>query len=188
MNEAEEFSSTYIINIIVNVFLCYTAIMLDSITIHVIRKTSSLPKPLKTLLDYWFTLKNIASLAMNLKQNTENKTSFSGTNTAFFIIATFLSYSSFFGVLALTVDTFLAIHLYLRYQEFVTHKRRAVAVVVSIMVLSSLLLSLVDARKLRRNLYCYRDSLLRNYCHTLLQDLFNYSMPQKSNSNPTSLT
>ena len=50
MNEAEEFSSTYIVNIIFNAFLCYTAIMLNSITIHAIRKTSSLPKPLKTLL------------------------------------------------------------------------------------------------------------------------------------------
>ena len=50
--------------------------------------------------------------------------------------STFLSWASFFGVLALTVDRFLAIHLHLRYQEFVTHKR-AVAVVISIMVFSS---------------------------------------------------
>ena len=31
MNEADEFSSTYIVNIIFNAFLCYTAIMLNSI-------------------------------------------------------------------------------------------------------------------------------------------------------------
>ena len=84
MNEAEEFSSTYIVNIIFNAFLCYTAIMLNSITIHAIRKTSSLPKPLRTLLlslavsDLSVGLLvhplNIARLAMGLEQNTENNT------------------------------------------------------------------------------------------------------------------
>ena len=43
-------------------------------------------------------------------------------------------------MLALTVDRFLAIHLHLRYQEFVTH-RRVVAVVILIMVFSSFFLS-----------------------------------------------
>ena len=148
MSEAEEFSSTYIVNIIFNAFLCFTAIMLNSITIHAIRKTSSLPKPLKTLLvslavsDLSVGLLvhplNIALYAMDLERNTENNTSYNNTIIAFLITGIFLSYASFFGVLALTVDRFLAIHLHLRYQEFVTHKR-AVTVVISIMVLSSFL-------------------------------------------------
>ena len=43
------------------------------------------------------------------------------------------------GVVAISVDRFLAIHLHLRYQELVTHKR-VVAVVISIWVLSPLIL------------------------------------------------
>ena len=150
MSEAEEFSSTYIVNIIFNSFFCYTAIMLNSITIHAIRKTSSLPKPLKTLLlslavsDLSAGLLvhplYIAYLATGLEQNTENNTTHRNTFTAFKIVGYFLCYASFFCVLALTVDRFLAIHLHLRYQEFVTHKR-VVAVVISIMVLSSFLSS-----------------------------------------------
>ena len=41
--------------------------------------------------------------------------------------------ASFLGIIALTVDRFMAIHLHLRYQEFVTHKR-VVAVVISVWV------------------------------------------------------
>ena len=150
MNEAKEFSSTYIVNIIFNAFLCYTAIILNSITIHAIRKTSSLPKPLRTLLlslavsDLSVGLLvhplNIAILAMGLQQNTENDTAFSKTIKALRIIPRILARASFFGVLVLAVDRFLAIHLHLRYQEFVTHKR-VVAAVISIMVFSSFLSS-----------------------------------------------
>jgi len=43
--------------------------------------------------------------------------------------------ASFLGVLAISVDRFLAIHLHLRYQELVTRKR-VVAVVISIWLLS----------------------------------------------------
>ena len=106
--------------------------MLNSTTIHALRKTSSLPKPLKTLLlglavsDLGVGLLvhplYIAVLAMDLEQNNENNTTFINTSFACFIVATFLSYATFFGVLALTVDRFLAIYLHLRYQEFVTHK------------------------------------------------------------------
>ena len=47
-----------------------------------------------------------------------------------YLVLVNLFYSaSFFGVTALTVDRFLAIHLHLRYQELVTHKR-VVAVVI----------------------------------------------------------
>ena len=151
MNEAEEFTSTYIVNIIFNAFLCYTAITLNSITIHAIKKTSSLPKPLKTLLlslavsDLSVGLLvlplYIAHLAMGLEQYAEDNTTYRNTYIAFRIIGYFLCWASFFGVIALTVDRFLAIHLHLRYQEFVTHKR-VVAVVISIMVLSSFLSSL----------------------------------------------
>ena len=42
--------SSYIANWVLNAFLSYTAVVLNIVTIHAIRKTSSLPRPLKTLL------------------------------------------------------------------------------------------------------------------------------------------
>ena len=39
------------------------------------------------------------------------------------------STASFFGVVAVSVDRFLAVHLHLRYQELVTHKRVVVVVI-----------------------------------------------------------
>ena len=52
--------------------------------------------------------------------------------------AFFFAFASFFGVVALAVDRFLAIHFHLRYQELVTQKR-VVAVVFSLWVLSAFL-------------------------------------------------
>ncbi len=57
------------------------------------------------------------------------------TKTAFKITTFVVRNASFLGVVAISVDRFLAIHLHLRYQELVTHKR-VVAVVISIWVLS----------------------------------------------------
>ena len=48
--EVEDFLSISIANCVFNSFLSYTAIMLNIVTIHAIRKTPSLPKTLKTLL------------------------------------------------------------------------------------------------------------------------------------------
>ena len=48
--EFADLRSTYIANCVFNNFLSYTAIMLNIVTIHAIRKTSSLPSSLKTLL------------------------------------------------------------------------------------------------------------------------------------------
>ena len=46
----QDFYSSYIANIVFNAFLCYNAIVLNGVTIHAIRKASSLPKSLKALL------------------------------------------------------------------------------------------------------------------------------------------
>ena len=48
--EFADLRSTYIANCVFNNFLSYTAIMLNIVTIHAIRKTSLLPSSLKTLL------------------------------------------------------------------------------------------------------------------------------------------
>ena len=149
MTEAEDFlNSSLIVNSVLNTFLSYTAIMLNIITIHALRKTSSLPKPLKALflslsvsdLSVGFLVQplNVASLVMRLKENSENNPTLKNINDVFNYTSVLLCYASFFGVTAVTADRFFAIHLHLRYQELVTH-RRLVAVVTSIWVLSAIL-------------------------------------------------
>ena len=49
-SEVKTLRWTCIANVVLNSFLCYTAVVLNAITIHGIRKTSFLPTPLKTLL------------------------------------------------------------------------------------------------------------------------------------------
>ena len=51
------------------------------------------------------------------------------------MVSVLFGLTSFFGVVAVSVDRFLAIHLHLRYQELVTHKR-VVSVVILIWVFS----------------------------------------------------
>ena len=128
-SEVEGLYSTNIANCVFNSFLSYTAILLNIVTIHAMRKTPSLPKTLKTLLlslavsDVGVGLVNqpfyISLLVKWLHEN------YPGCNTqkAFYFIGNLFSTASFFGVVVVSLDRFLAIHLHLRYQELVTHKR-----------------------------------------------------------------
>ena len=139
---------TYIGNCVVNIFLSFTAIMLNIATIHAIRKTPLLPKTLKTLL-LSLAVSDVgvgllaqpfyASLLVKwLQQNNPGRMIY----MSFIFIVSVFSFASFLGVVAISVDRFLAIHLHLRYQELVTHKR-VVAVVISIWLLSVIFPSLV---------------------------------------------
>ena len=102
--------------------------MSNIVTIHVIRKTSWLARTLKTLLlslavsDVGVGLLGqplyISLLVVWLQQNDPG----CNRHTGFVIIFVLCSLASFFGVVAVSVDRFLAIHLHLRYQELVTHK------------------------------------------------------------------
>ena len=117
---------------IFNAFLSYTAIMLNILTILALRKTSSLPKPLKTLLlslavsDLGIGLVvqplHVSRLAMELQADTDSN-SYHNIRSAIHKTGVVFFYSSFLGVSALTVDRFLAIRLHLRYNELVTHSR-----------------------------------------------------------------
>ena len=134
--------SLYIINIVLNIFLSYSTIMLNIITIHVMRKSSSLSNPLKILLlslavsDLGVGLLvqplYIALMVRRIQDYERNVNLYYAFTTS----VTLFSFASLFGVMALSVDRFLAIHLHLRYQELVTHKR-VVSVVISIWVLSA---------------------------------------------------
>ena len=139
MNETDPLYSSYIVNCVSNAFSAYTAIMLNILSIDAIRKTSSLPKPLKRLL---LTLAvsdlGIGLLAQPLYiARMVNPTYFAFIRRTFRVIQFMFAFASFFTVVAISVDRFLATHLLLRYQELVTHKR-VVAVVISIWAFSVL--------------------------------------------------
>ena len=133
--ELKDLRSTFITNCIFNNFLTHTSIMLNIVTIYAIHKTSAIAKTLKTLLlslacsdvavglfsqpiytfflVKWIQLDNINCdiyQVLNISAH-------------LFLIASFL------GVVAVGVDRFLAVHLHLRYQELVTHRRVVVVVI-----------------------------------------------------------
>ena len=136
-----------VVNCVINAILSFTAIVLNIITIQALRKTSSLSKTLKTLLlslaisDVGVGLVvqplYVASHVMKIEQNTNN-IAFHTVEKAYLIQSILFGFASYFGVVLLTVDRFLAIHLHLRYQELVTYKR-VVAVVISVWLLSALI-------------------------------------------------
>ena len=124
MTEAKGLHSTLVVNCVLNSFLSSTAILLNIITIQALRKTPSLSKPLKTLLlslavsdlgvGFLVQPTYVAVLVMKMKQNADNGTYYTIFD-AFYEVQNFLFvFASFFGVFALTVDRFLAIHLHLR--------------------------------------------------------------------------
>ena len=142
-SEVKELHSTSIANCVFNGFLSHTAIMFGIVTIHAIRKTS-LPKPLKTLL---LSLAapdlGVGVLVQPFYVSLLVKWSLTAdpgcaVYKVFITIMTLFSLSSFFGIAAISVDRFLAIHLHLRYQELVT-RERVVVVVISIWLLSAFL-------------------------------------------------
>ena len=158
MTEAEGLHTpTLVANCVLNGFLSYTAIVLNIITIQALRKTSSLPKTLKTLLlslsisDLGVGLLvqplYVASLAMEItknSKNTDNIIAYWAVVKAAATSGSLFAFVSFFGVFAITVDRFLAIHLHLRYQELVTQKR-VVAAVISLWVCSVSIASFLSA-------------------------------------------
>ena len=140
--ELEDLRSTCIANCVFNIFLSYTAFMLNIVTIYAIYKTSTMPKTLKTLLLslacsdvavglfsqplYTFFLINWLRLH-NPGCNTQQVRTISSS---------LFSTASFLSVVTVSVDRFLAVHFHLRYQELVTH-RRVVIVVIGIWVHSA---------------------------------------------------
>ena len=76
----------------------------------------------------------LARLIIQIRQNTSDN----AYGTVFTIFSDTPVNASFFSVVAITVNRFLAIDLHLRYQELVTHKR-VITVVISTWVISAFL-------------------------------------------------
>jgi len=140
--ENENLRSWYIANSVFNAFLAFSAIILNSVAIQALRKTSLLPKPLKTLLLSLAVSDLCVGLLIQpfflgilVKWLLQHNSS-EAVCTVYVSLSTIFSAATFFGVMALSGDRFLAVLLHLRYQELVTHKR-VVAVVISIWVFSA---------------------------------------------------
>ena len=139
--------ASLIANCVFNAFLCFTAITFNIVTIIALRKPLAIPSAVKTLLislavsDLGVGLLvqplYITSFVMAIKENTQTLT-FEITSS----FSNFFSYASFFGVVALAADRFLAVYLHLRYKELVTHKR-VVTVVISIWIISAIVMLLL---------------------------------------------
>ena len=138
----------YLTLCILNANFSYTATILNIAAICVIMKTSSLSRNFKTLLlslavsDLGIGLLAqpmfVAYLAMDSRQANETNETYSVIYIMTLIPVNFFLFASLFSVTALCADRFLAIHLHLRYQELVTYKRIAIAVIL-IWVISALI-------------------------------------------------
>ena len=158
MNETDPLYSSSIFNCVVNAFSAYTATMLNILTIHAMRNTSSLPQPLKTLLlSLAVSDLGVGLLAQPLYIAWMRNPTYS-TTVASTMIANVFGTVSFFLVVAISVDRFLAIHLHLRYQELVTHKR-VFGAVISIWTLSVLHSPLIFYLKLEKPVLVVNNSI-----------------------------
>ena len=138
---------SYLTLCVLNAYLSYSATMLNIVAIYAIKKTSSLSKNLKTLLlNLAVSDLGVGLLAqpmnvvyiMDFQQNNANNDTNNVIYLAFLVPVNLFIFASLFSVTALCADRFLAIYLHLRYQELVTYKRIAAAVV-SIWVISALI-------------------------------------------------
>ena len=135
--------SALIANIVINGCLCHATTILNILAIHALRKTSSLPKPLRTLLlsltvsDLGIGLLGqpleVLYLVEMLRWNIPSR----ATNTVSAIVIGTFYLSSLCSIMALSADRFIAIQMPLRYEDLVTG-RRAVTVVLTLWLCSAL--------------------------------------------------
>ena len=133
--ELKDLRLTFITNCIFNNFITHTSIMLNIVTIYAIHKTSAIAKTLKTLLlslacsDVAVGLFSQPIYTFSLINGLRLRNTGCITKQLATILSYLFSTASFLGVVAVSVDRFLAVHLHLRYQELVTHRRVVVVVI-----------------------------------------------------------
>ena len=123
---------TLVVNCVFNAFFSLTTIVLNILTIQALRKTPSLPKTLSGCV--WSGCGLTSPTTVRCNSCDEHTTKHWKHCLCYSIQRVFdpekiSVLASHFGVISLTVDRILAIHLHLRYQELVTHKRVVVSCV-----------------------------------------------------------
>ena len=161
-NNGEELTNhEYIPLCVLNAFFALTAVVLNSVTIHAIRKTSSasLPKNLRVLLlnlafsdlSVGLVVQPFYIIYLTFLFESQEGDNLQKMKTLSWVMGNAFVSASILGVLALIVDRFLAVYLHLRYEEIVTPKR-----VVSILILSWMISTIVSLFFIAQE---YRDFL-----------------------------
>ena len=193
-SEHENLRLWYIVNSVLNAFLAISAITLNSVTVQALRKTSSLPKPLKALLlnlaisDLGIGLL-VEPFYFGLLVNwLQGGSSTAATCATFLSTLYLLSAASCLGVMALSVDRFLAVHLHLRYEELACDSQTSFCCYdlnMDVQYISFVILLMGLQEYLLPADFRYWSSLPRFVTDALFQDLFCRAAPQKSNSRPS---
>ena len=131
-------NSLFIIRCVVPACLSVTAVAFNAVAILALRRTLALPKNFKLLL-LSLTVSD-AGVGLLVQPTYVAITVIKNTHvtTFYYITTNFLCAASVIGVTALAADRFLAIHLHLRYHEFVTYNR-VVFVVILIWMFSAVI-------------------------------------------------
>ena len=117
-------NSLFIIKCVFPACLSVTAIAFNAVAILALRRTLALPKNFKLLL-LSMAISDVG-VGLLVQPLYVAKTVASQTSlivSSYYMVTNFLCVASLTGVTALAADSFLAIHLHLRYHEFVTYKR-----------------------------------------------------------------
>ena len=150
-NSTELTDREYIVPLcVLNALFALTAVVLNSVTIHAIRKTSSasLSKNLRVLLlnlafsdlSVGLVVQPFYVIQLTFSFESQEGDSLQKMwDTLSLVTEILFLCASILGVLVLSVDRFLAVFLHLRYQEIVTPKR-----VVSILILSWVISTIVS--------------------------------------------
>lgn len=132
----EPMYSVFVTNIAICGFLCYTTITMNVFTVFALTKTSSLQKPLKTLLlNLAFSDLGVGVLGhpfqiAYLVEQLRGKPRSDATIITSDVVVTVLFLSSLSSIVAISADRFFAVQMPLRYNDVVTHKRTLVVVAV----------------------------------------------------------
>ena len=143
-SDVEHLRSLFIVNCILNGILSYSTAVLNCLAIHAVKKTSFLSASLKTILlslaisDLGIGLFSQPFFVVLLSKSLRNDNLGCTTYTIFTFVIIFFTSASLFGVMAISLDRYMAIYLHLRYQELVT-QTRVVAGVASLWILSAIL-------------------------------------------------
>ena len=139
-------SSLFTIKCVVPACLSVTAVAFNAVAILALRRTLALPKNSKLLLLSMAVSDVGVGLLVQPLYVAEIVVSHTDLiRVSYFMVTNFLCAASLIGVTALAADRFLAIHLHLRYHEFVTYKR--VVFVVILIWISSAVIGLLPLWK-----------------------------------------
>jgi len=144
MADVEHLHSSLMANCILNAILACSTVIFNCVTIHAVRKTNAVSTPLKTLLlslaisDLGIGLLNQPFYVALLSRSIQQLDLSCDAYTAFTSVIIFFTSASLFGVMAVSMDRYLAVHLHLRYQALVT-RTRVTTGVTSLWILSAIL-------------------------------------------------